>query len=839
MSHMPVTEQPEGATAVPDTRTISTTAPITGGGDLSANRTIALADGGVTLAKLANVATARIIGRVTGGTGVPEAMTGTQATTLLDAFTSGLKGLAPASGGGSTNYLRADGAWSAPPGSSTDTRDIFNVVDYGADLTGSADSTTAVRNAVTAAAANVTSTSRRSTILFPAGVFSLRTKDAIRVINLAGKTKLVFQGATGRRTRLLQNGSAASGDWHMFQIQTGSSDIEFRDLVLDQSGLTNPDPAEQNHLVELGNGATDVRFYDCEFYDTVGDGIRIRGEFGEQTSNIDIQRCRFIECGRSGIGFQRFTRAVSIIGCTFTEGTDQQVDFEPTGYQLVASASGGSTTVINRTGSLFQTWGIAAGDLVYNQTDRVLTEIVSVDSETQLTTRTMPNSWNSASFWFPRTCSGHVIVGNKFLRSGTANADNLVTLTGSMDTVFADNYVEGCIQFEHTINLRIAGNRMISRKTSVSSPVIQSIKTAIGLQIIGNSLWARADAVTTERNVISITDQGGDMPTSALIEGNRIQIDTRAIGINLESIKRVTVRDNDITINTPGDTGSGGINIRATSGVIEFAEVVGNKIVTMGSSGIPSYAIQFSVNAYDINTCIIGGGYIDGINNPLVFGTGAGVFTSPPIITGWPSGSGSSPLVPSSETPWFQLAGVGGDATASAYKPGLFWGDASPESVLTAPIGSIAMRRDGSGATATYVKGSGTSNTGWIPIAGAVATGTIVCVAKASLVDTEIVTIGDGISPAKVYEFDVAGDGVTAGRVQVNVSTDTTATQVADRLKTAIEANQPLLSVVNTTGSLALTHKIAGTFANITITEGVANGSFTVSGMSGGVNPAR
>ena len=72
--------------------------------------------GVVSLAKMADIATARFIGRTTAGTGVPEALTGTQATALLDAFTSGAKGLAPASGGGTTNFLRADGSWAAPPG---------------------------------------------------------------------------------------------------------------------------------------------------------------------------------------------------------------------------------------------------------------------------------------------------------------------------------------------------------------------------------------------------------------------------------------------------------------------------------------------------------------------------------------------------------------------------------------------------------------------------------------------------------------------------------------------------------------------------------------------------
>jgi hypothetical protein len=37
-------------------------------------------------------------------------------TALLNTVTSSVKGLAPASGGGTTNFLRADGTWAAPPG---------------------------------------------------------------------------------------------------------------------------------------------------------------------------------------------------------------------------------------------------------------------------------------------------------------------------------------------------------------------------------------------------------------------------------------------------------------------------------------------------------------------------------------------------------------------------------------------------------------------------------------------------------------------------------------------------------------------------------------------------
>ena len=100
-----------------------------------------IAANAVTLAKMADVATSRFLGRVTAGTGDPEALTGTQATTLLDTFTSALKGVVPASGGGTTNFLRADGVWTAPPGgggggavSSFNTR-TGDIVLTGADVT--------------------------------------------------------------------------------------------------------------------------------------------------------------------------------------------------------------------------------------------------------------------------------------------------------------------------------------------------------------------------------------------------------------------------------------------------------------------------------------------------------------------------------------------------------------------------------------------------------------------------------------------------------------------------------------------------------------------------------
>jgi hypothetical protein len=46
--------------------------------------------------------------------------------------------------------------------------------------------------------------------------------------------------------------------------------------------------------------------------------------------------------------------------------------------------------------------------------------------------------------------------------------------------------------------------------------------------------------------------------------------------------------------------------------------------------------------------------------------------------------------------------------------PRIITGSGSPESAITAPVGSLYMRDDGGAGTTLYVKESGTGNTGWI-----------------------------------------------------------------------------------------------------------------------------
>jgi hypothetical protein len=94
-------------------QTISLTNDLSGSGTGTISATITT--GAVSNSKLAQMAAHTYKGNNTGSTADAADITATQLTADLNTFTSSLQGLAPSSGGGTTNFLRADGTWAAPP----------------------------------------------------------------------------------------------------------------------------------------------------------------------------------------------------------------------------------------------------------------------------------------------------------------------------------------------------------------------------------------------------------------------------------------------------------------------------------------------------------------------------------------------------------------------------------------------------------------------------------------------------------------------------------------------------------------------------------------------------
>ena len=59
------------------------------------------------------IANSTAVGNVSGASAAPAALTSSQLASIVAPFTSTKQGATPASGGGTANYLRADGTWNA------------------------------------------------------------------------------------------------------------------------------------------------------------------------------------------------------------------------------------------------------------------------------------------------------------------------------------------------------------------------------------------------------------------------------------------------------------------------------------------------------------------------------------------------------------------------------------------------------------------------------------------------------------------------------------------------------------------------------------------------------
>lgn len=123
--------------AIPATPTGTGFLHVTGGAVDGASKLVDTADVNVnqiTNATLAKMAANTIKINNTGAPADPIDGTAAQTTAMLNPFTSTLQGVAPLSGGGTANFLRADGTWAAPPVASSAGRLLRSTVLTGTTL---------------------------------------------------------------------------------------------------------------------------------------------------------------------------------------------------------------------------------------------------------------------------------------------------------------------------------------------------------------------------------------------------------------------------------------------------------------------------------------------------------------------------------------------------------------------------------------------------------------------------------------------------------------------------------------------------------------------------------
>lgn len=207
--------------------------------------------------------------------GAPTDLTATQLTTLCNVFTSSLSGCAPASGGGTTNFLRADGTWTAPGGGAITalTGDVTatgpgsvaatlatvnsNVGSFGSG-TAIPNFTVNAKGLITAAGSTTLSASNITTGTLPAGQMPALTGD---VTSTAGTvaTTLAWISRAASKTLTINNSLTLTGT-DATTMTFPSTNGTIAALNITDQTLTGGANVTSNNLGTISSGTTTL---DC------------------------------------------------------------------------------------------------------------------------------------------------------------------------------------------------------------------------------------------------------------------------------------------------------------------------------------------------------------------------------------------------------------------------------------------------------------------------------------------------------------------------------------------------------------------------------------------------
>lgn len=534
--------------------------------------------------------------------------------------------------------------------------EYFNVVDYGAVGDDVTDNRVAINAAITAAAA-----AGGGVVFFPPGTYAVYKTGAGAIasfdLNGSAYDNITFLGC-GNASVVHMAGNAFSGDWYMFYLRGTVKYVTFKNLAFTGVGVTNPDPAEQNHAIQISNLSTDnaytghIRILDCRFYRFVGDGVRALGNGATRlVKDVLIKRCEFTMHdpvsglgSRACVGYQRGTFGVNVINCYLTGSDDQEIDMEST-----------STVAMGQ----------------------------------------------------------HIIDGNHIDHAAGGPAGMTLTGTGlgrhALSVVDLNTIIHGSIQGLNVQRMVLTGNTVVLTGYPADAQAALRLQERITANVVAdNQFYVESDMVTGNQSISFTEGSGGDNHGSLVVGNMGVRLGLSGNVMVFETHNELAVEDN--YCRTTGAAIAGDIiNVRTVTTVGRGQMVSSNLL--RATTTLAQRGVQFAASSSNMGSTIACDNLVAGVTvTAVTYTTGGGVHVGPAFAQGnIATPAGTSPVVDYGSLQW-ATAGNGG-----AFPQGIFQGTATPNGAALAMPGSLMGRITGSGDGLTlYVKDDGAvDNTGW------------------------------------------------------------------------------------------------------------------------------
>lgn len=632
------------------------------------------------------------------------------------------------------NTVIATGA-NAPRTLSDRFADTLNVKDFGAVGDGVTDDTVAIQSALTAI-----HTALGGTVYVPAGSYKLT-----ETLEVGRNTSLISEGGV-RFVRhhsgtMLQNSLGVSSATTGY---TGNGNLTVDGGIWDGNAISYYDAF--NHF-EIGH-AENLTFRNLTFLD----GLRAHAMDMSAVRNVTIENCKFL-------GFSQYLTSPDGYGTSSdTLGTrdySEAVQLDPNTPTSFSFGARDRTICENivfrnnivgpnpaRNDNTFTSWGVGIGahGAVNN---RFMTGVVITGNEfiSCIYAGVKPFKWIEVTISDNvfRGCLRCVQVNPVTYNSASADNPN-GTPSGQGQAGYSlsvignifDSYTDAGVAFQaptafntgetpfYTKNVVVNGNSFKDGTSdtaiqaywidglNVTGNVFSNVYRGIDLQFVKNCSVAANTLATSTFEFLSFSEAtpsgySGLGYSSDLVISSNAAKDTGYSGILIAgAVTRLSVTNNLLSnVSTTAATRFGiALSTGANKGFIG-----GNCVEDGGATNKPLYGISVTSTCSNI-----------ALGENKVFGTSGGVNnlgTTPVALTYGsmePSENNTLNLGGSSKL-WATVFATEHKLGSGAIR--ILTGSNSPESVVTAPVGSIFLRTNGSAGQVLYVKESGTGNTGW------------------------------------------------------------------------------------------------------------------------------